>query len=68
LPFDAPSTTAATISSKYLVSVRPSISLMSASDGPTRSDDLSRLMSVVCFLREESRDPAGPDRQLLRFG
>jgi hypothetical protein len=66
LPFDAPSTTAATISSRYFVSVSPSISLMSASDGPTRREDLSRLMSVVCFLSDESSEPAGPGRQLLR--
>lgn len=65
LPFDAPSTTAATISSRYFVSVSPSISLTSASDGPTRSEDLSRLMRVVCFLSDESSEPAGPGRQLL---
>lgn len=58
--FAAPSTTAATISSRYFANVKPSISLINASAGPTKSEDLSLLMRVVCFLRDESRLPGGP--------
>jgi hypothetical protein len=60
LPLLAPSTTAATISSRYLVRVNPSISLASVSEGPTSRLDLSRFSRVVCFLSDESRLPGGP--------
>lgn len=60
LPLEAPSTTAPTISSKYLESVKPSISLMSASAGPTSNDDLSLLSRFVCFFNEASKFPGGP--------
>lgn len=60
-PFELvmPSTVAATISATYLVKVRPSISLMSASDEVVRMADRSLLIRVVCFLRDASRDPWG---------
>lgn len=65
--FAAPSTTAATISSKYFVNVKPSISLINASVGPISSEDLSLFIRVVCFLRDESRLPGGPIDSMLTW-
>lgn len=60
-PFELviPSTVAPTISATYFVSVRPSISLMSASAEVVRIADRNLLIRVVCFLRDASRDPLG---------
>lgn len=58
-PLLAPSTTAPTISSMYLVRVNPSISLMMGSAGPMSNSVRKRFSSVVCFLRDESSAPVG---------
>jgi hypothetical protein len=59
-PFPAPSTIAATISSRYFVNVKPSISFNNASGGEASRFVLSLLSRFVCFFSDESRLPEGP--------